>query len=418
MKLPKWPNPNNFHHINLGLERIKELLNRLDNPQLKLPPTIHIAGTNGKGSTLAFLKSIYEQAGYKVHRYTSPHLIEFNERIELSGTKISDDLLQSYLNRCQEACLRNPEIDITFFEATTACAFLAFSENPADILLLETGMGGEFDATNVLNNVFQSIITPISFDHQQFLGDSLDKIAEAKAGIIKKNCLTICANQELLVFDVISKKAQELNSKLVLTKDFFAQTNIDLDSIKISLLGSHQIENAKTAICSVKNQTDFKISDQNIKDGLENTNWKARLEKINSGNLIKKLSKNFQVYLDGSHNVQGATTIAEFLENFQNHQKILIFQMLNDKNCEEFLKIIGSKINLLLIPEVAKDSRFRKAKNILKIAKDLKINAQTTENFTKTFSAIEVNFKTQKTVILICGSLYFASEFLIANQQN
>ncbi len=418
MILPNWPNPNNFHHIDLGLERIFTLLERLDNPHLKLPKTIHVAGTNGKGSTLAFLKAIYEEAGYKVHRYTSPHLVEFNERIEIAGKMISDELLQKYSEICQKACEISPKIDATFFEGTTAIAFLAFANHDADILLLETGMGGEFDATNVLPKVFQSIITPISFDHQEFLGDSLDKIAEAKAGIIKKNCLTICANQELLVFDVISKKAQELNSKLVLTKDFFAQTNIDLDSIKIPLNGSHQIENAKTAICSIKNQTDFKISDQNIKDGLENTNWKARLEKINSGNLIKKLSKNFQIYLDGSHNVQGATTIAEFLENFQNHQKILISQMLNDKNCEEFLKIIGSKINLLLIPEIAKDSRFRKAKDILKIAKDLKINAQTTENFTETFSAIEVNFKNQKTVILICGSLYFASEFLIANQQN
>ncbi|MBM3589989.1 MAG: bifunctional folylpolyglutamate synthase/dihydrofolate synthase [Alphaproteobacteria bacterium] len=417
MKLPKWPNPNNFHHINLGLDRINELLNRLGNPQLKLPKTIHIAGTNGKGSTLAFLKTIYEQAGYKVHRYTSPHLIEFNERIELSGTKISDDLLQSYLNRCQDACSSSPEIDITFFEATTACAFLAFSENPADILLLETGMGGEFDATNVLPNVFQSIITPISFDHQQFLGDSLDEISKAKAGIIKKNCPIICANQELLALNVISKKAKELNSKLVLTKDFFPQTNIDLDSIKISLFGSHQIENAKTAICSIKNQTDFKISDQNIKDGLENTKWKARLEKINSGNFIKKLSRNFQIYLDGSHNVQGATTINEFLENFQKHQRIVIFQMLNDKNCEEFLRIISSKINLLLIPEIAKDPRFRKAKDILKIAKDLKISAKTIENFTEAFNEIEINFNNQKTVILICGSLYFASEFLIANQQ-
>ena len=220
MKLPKWPDPHYFHHINLGLERIFELLKRLDNPHLKMPPTIHIAGTNGKGSTLAFLKNIFQEAGYKVHRYTSPHLVEFNERIEICGEKITDNFLNEVLEKCRQACEISPKIDITFFEATTAVAFLAFSQIEADILLLETGMGGEFDATNVLPKVLCSIITTISVDHQEFLGNTIEKIAETKAGIIKQNCPIICADQSAQILDLIKSKASKLNAEFINSKKF------------------------------------------------------------------------------------------------------------------------------------------------------------------------------------------------------
>ena len=418
MKLPSWPDPHYFHHINLGLERIFELLKRLDNPHLKMPPTIHIAGTNGKGSTLAFLKNIFQEAGYKVHRYTSPHLVEFNERIEICGTKIDDIFLNEVLEKCREACEISPKIDITFFEATTACAFLAFSQVEADILLLETGMGGEFDATNVLPKVLCSIITTISIDHQEFLGKTIEKIAAAKAGIIKENCPVICVDQNPQVLDLIQSKASKLNAEFINSKVFFESLNFDLNAIKIPLNGSHQIENAQLAISCVKHQNLFKISDENIKNGIEKTRWKARLEKIEDGIFVQKLSKNFQLYLDGSHNSQGATTIAEFLKNFPNHQKIIIFQMLKDKNCEEFLKIIGANIDKLLICKIALDSRFRTAQNILEIAQNLKINSTIIENFSEGFEKIEGEFFSQPSLILVCGSLYFASEFLIENQQN
>ena len=418
MKLPSWPDPHHFHHINLGLERIFELLKRLDNPHLKMPPTIHIAGTNGKGSTLAFLKNIFQEAGYKVHRYTSPHLVEFNERIEICGTKIDDIFLNEVLEKCRKSCEINPKIDITFFEATTACAFLAFSQVEADILLLETGMGGEFDATNVLPQVLCSIITTISIDHQEFLGKTIEKIAEAKAGIIKENCPVICVDQNPQVLDLIQSKALKLNAEFINSKVFFESLNFNLNAIKIPLNGSHQIENAQLAISCVKHQNLFKISDENIKNGIEKTRWKARLEKIEDGIFAQKLSKNFQLYLDGSHNTQGATTISEFLKNFPNHQKIIIFQMLKDKNCEEFLKIIGANIDKLLICKIALDSRFRSAQNILEIAQNLKINSTIIENFSEGFEKIEEEFSSQPSLILICGSLYFASEFLVQNQQN
>lgn len=418
MKLPKWPDPHYFHHINLGLERIFELLKRLDNPHLKMPPTIHIAGTNGKGSTLAFLKNIFCEAGYKVHRYTSPHLVEFNERIEICGEKIDDKFLNEILEKCREACEISPKIDITFFEATTAVAFLAFSEIEADILLLETGMGGEFDATNVLPKVLCSIITTISLDHQEFLGTTIEKIAEAKAGIIKKNCPIICVDQNPQVLDLIQSKASQLNAEFINSTIFFATLNFDFKALKIPLNGSHQIENAQLAISCVKHQNHFKISAENIKNGIEKTRWQARLEKIEDGIFAQKIPQNFQLYLDGSHNPQGAKTIAEFLENFTHHKKIIIFQMLKDKNCEEFLKIIGTKIDKLLICKIASDSRFRSPQNILKIAQNLQINSTIIENFDDGFEKITKEFSSQPTLILICGSLYFASEFLIKNQKN
>ena len=415
MILPKWPDPQKFHHIELGLNRVIEILKRLNNPHLKLPPTIHIAGTNGKGSTLAFLKKIYETAGYKVHRYTSPHLIEFNERIEIAGNPISDEDLQKYLDICQKVCQESPAIDPTFFEATTAVAFLAFSNNPADILLLETGMGGEFDATNVLPKVMQSIITPISFDHQQFLGENLTKIATAKAGIIKNNCPIICANQENESLKIIKEVANKKNSPIYLTNDYFSKIKFDLDNIKISLNGEHQKQNAITAICSIKQQNLFKINNQNIKEGIENTQWKARLEKITNGKLYHQLNKNCQLILDGSHNLQGANTITKFLQKINAINKIIVFQMMSDKDCQNFLKEISSQCDFLYINQGLAKYKFMDLNIIKKYAQDFKIKCQILENFSAIFDDINHRFSQQDHLVLITGSLYQASEFLIEN---
>ncbi len=203
MKIPFWPEFKGFRDIKLGLDRMYQALERLDNPHKKLPEVIHIAGTNGKGSTLAFLRSIFESSGYKVHAYSSPHLVNFNERIYLSGSDISDDFLNECLQECKDVCEIEPKIELTFYEGTTLAAFLAFSKVKADILILETGMGGRLDATNVLDEVMASIITPVSIDHAEFLGNSISKIAFEKAGIIKKNSLVICGKQKNDAFEVI-----------------------------------------------------------------------------------------------------------------------------------------------------------------------------------------------------------------------
>ncbi len=418
MILPKWPNPNNFHHIELGLERIIALLNRLDNPHLKLPPTVHIAGTNGKGSTLAFLKSIYEEAGYKVHRYTSPHLVEFNERIEICGQKISDDLLQKYSEICQKACEISPKIDITFFEGTTAIAFLAFANHDADILLLETGMGGEFDATNVLPKVFQSIITPISFDHQEFLGNKLSDIAKAKAGIIKKNCQIICNNSSSEILEVIKNKSKKENANLIMVDKYFSKNSFDFLKIKNPLYGSHQIQNMQTAICSIKNQRDFKISNQNIIEGIAKTRWNARLQEIKSGKLFNQIKNNSKLFVDGSHNIDGAKTISEFLENQLDFNKIMVLQMMKDKDCDSFIEIIADKIDKIFIIKNFSNQRFFEAEDLVKKCQKFQLKTAIIDDFYELFSQINLEFSQEKNLILITGSLYQAGIFLDLNHDH
>ena len=406
MKLPFWPNPLGYRDIDLGLSRVFQLLERLENPHLKIPPAIHLAGTNGKGSTLSFLKAIFEESGLKVHTYTSPHLVNFNERIVLAGEEISDDFLNEILRQCKAAAEEKPEIKITYFEGITVAAFLAFSRVSGDILLLETGMGGRLDATNVLPKVLCSIITPISFDHQEFLGETLEKIAAEKCGIIKKNCPVVSGKQDEKVLHVIEKKAAELNCDLINYKSAIA--NYDLP-----LSGSHQSENAATAIAAIKSQKQFLISENQIISGLKKAFWPARLQKISSGKFFNLLPKNYELYLDGSHNLAGAGTVAEFLKSKKDYQKIMIFSMLKDKDCHGFLNVIKDEIDQLIAVEITDEVKSRKAHEINKIATELQINSQVS---TDIFSAIKSTLENKKpTLIIVCGSLYQAGNFLAQN---
>jgi dihydrofolate synthase/folylpolyglutamate synthase len=413
MFLPSWPNPNNMHHIDLTLDRVKLLLERLNNPHHHLPPTIHIAGTNGKGSTTAFLKSIFNQAGYKVHRYTSPHLVNFNERIELCDEIIGDDFLNEILNEVKLASEIKPEIPVTFFEGTTIAAFLAFSRIKTDILILETGMGGEFDATNVIDNPLCSIITTIDFDHQQYLGENLSKIASAKAGIIKKNCLTITTNQTQEVIKVIEDKTKLLNSNLIIAPEFIAKNFSNLSNLELGLKGVHQQENASLAIAFSLIQTSFKFNNQQIIEGLRIANWKARLQEIFDQKILNLLPKNSQLFLDGSHNLQGAKTVKNFLNYFANKKITIIFSMLNDKNCFEFLNEITTcqnyQIAEIIFIEMINQPRAMSFSDFSEIAKKLKINYKILNNFSDAFNYIK---ETQTSLTLITGSLFFASQFL------
>jgi len=413
MLLPSWPNPNNFHYIDLNIDRVKNLLSRLNNPHFNLPPTIHIAGTNGKGSTLAFLKSIFNQAGYKVHRYTSPHLVNFNERIELADEIISDHMLNEILQEVEIASKIFPEIPVTFFEGTTVASFVAFSRVKADILLLETGLGGEFDATNVIDDPLCSIITTIDFDHQQYLGDSLKQIALAKAGIIKKNCLTITTNQQQEVIAVIKNKALQLNSNLVIGADFIADKISNLSEIKLGLEGSHQLENAVLAMSCVMLQNKFSISYLQILDGLLNASWRGRLQKINDENFLKLLPKDCQFYLDGSHNMQGAKTVKQFLNKFSKQKISIIFSMLNDKNYKDFLREISEnnnyQIDEIIFMPIPNQPRAITIEEFREIANKLKINYSIATNFSQAFARIN---QLSSQLTLLTGSLYLVAEFL------
>ena len=390
MKLPFWPSPQGYRDIKFGLSRVYELLARLDNPHLKLPPTIHIAGTNGKGSTLAFLRAIFVEADLRVHSYISPHLVEFNERINLAGSDISDEFLNEILRECQEAAEKEPAIPVTFFEGTTVAAFLAFSRVKADVLFLETGMGGRLDATNVLPEVLCSVITPISFDHEEFLGNSLEKIATEKAGIVKKNCPVVIGKQSEEVWRVLGGL-----TPLRITESIY----------DLGMAGSHQQENAALAVAAVKAQKKFSVSEEQIKNGLKKAFWPARLQKI----YLPDLPNNFELYLDGSHNLQGAETVVDFLKKQKNKRIFIIFSMLKDKDCEGFLRKISGVTDELITLTIPDESKSRKASEIDEVAQKIGIKSQAAESFSDAFKKIKYD---TPALILICGSLYFAGKFL------
>jgi dihydrofolate synthase/folylpolyglutamate synthase len=448
MKLPFWPNPSNYYNIELGLKRVYQLLERLDNPHKKLPPTIHIAGTNGKGSTLAFLRAIFEDANLKVHTYTSPHLVRFNERIVLNGAEISDDFLNEILHKCQEAAEIQPKIDVTFFEGITVAAFLAFSQIKADVLLLEVGMGGRLDATNVIQNPIATIITPIAFDHTEFLGKTLAKIAFEKAGIIKPNCPVVISKQKPSALKVLKDVAEKNNSEVFVFEEnrttqhrhpgasrdpLYDEMNPDLrlddDTRKngpilplLSLTGDHQIINAKTAIAAILAQKKFKISKENIECGLQKAVWPARLQKITDGKFFKILPNNFELILDGSHNSEGVKTIGNWLRLEQKKlstKNYLICAMLKDKDSKGFLKHLVKQTEMLIGLKIKDESRSKTAEEIIEIAQSLNIKGQTASEFLEAIEQIKKyhinNYQNQPAKIIICGSLYFAGKFLEEN---
>ncbi|MES2961869.1 MAG: folylpolyglutamate synthase/dihydrofolate synthase family protein [Pseudomonadota bacterium] len=427
MKFPFWPDQKGYRDIELGLSRVYDLLARLGNPHLKIPPTIHIAGTNGKGSTLAFLRTIFTEANLSIHTYTSPHLVNFNERIVLNGKEISDEFLNESLHECKKAAEKFPEIAVTYFEGITVAAFLAFSRVPADLLLLETGMGGRLDATNVLPKVLAAIITPISFDHTDFLGNTLAKIAFEKGGIIKKNCPVLVGKQKPSALKTLETQVSELNSefksigkdwKITKQKQGFLFEGFGRKILlpSPSLLGSHQIENAALAIAAALNQKRFPISDSVIKSALTKTVWPARLQKIKSGKFFKMLPENCELYLDGSHNLQGAATILEFLKNQENKKILVIFSMLQDKNCADFLKKISPEVDELLAMEIPNEAKSYKVKEIKEIAESVGIKVENVAGFEEAFAEIIKKKKVDEDVlILVCGSLYLAGSFLEIN---
>ncbi len=418
MKLPFWPPPSSYRNIELGLGRVSELLKRLDNPHLKIPPTIHLAGTNGKGSTLAYLKAIFEDANLKVHCYISPHLVHFNERIILSGKEIEDELLNEILKECKAAAEQDPKIDITFFEGVTAAAFVAYSRIKADVLLLETGLGGRLDATNVIKSPIATVITPIDFDHTEFLGKTLAKIASEKAGIIKPKSPVIISKQRTEVLKILKETAKKNDSEVF---SFDQKYNL---KISPNLLGKHQIINAKCAVATILAQKQFKISKENIERGLQKAVWKARLQKITEGNLVKILPKNSELFLDGGHNKAGAKIISDWLKNeikkYPKTKNYLICGMLQDKDSKGFLKYFIKQTELLIGLKISEETKSKTAKEICDIAKDLDIKALEAMNFSDAIEKIKKhhlkNYQNLPAKIIICGSLYLAGDFLNLNK--
>ena len=396
--------------IDLSLDRLLKLLKKLKNPHLNLPPIIHIAGTNGKGSTLSYIRYILMENNFLVHAYTSPHLKSFNERIILANKEIQTYRLLKVLEYIKKINNNEP---ITFFEITTAAAFYLFSKNKADFLILETGLGGRLDATNVIKKSTIDIITPIGIDHQEFLGNSILKITNEKLGIIKKGSKIVIARQNTKVFSHIKKKLKNFsNEKLFYDRDFFIieygakkfkfKFKKEIKNINNPKLnGEHQIENASTAIATIfkLQELGYSFNQGAINKGIIKTKWPGRLEEGKLGNI--------KIFLDGAHNIEGAKQLLKYFIN-KNIKVWLIIGMLNNKNLYDFVKKIRPILLGVIAIKIPNEKNSFNETKIVEICNQIKIQCFAKKNINDANNFLLKEIKPK--VVLISGSLYLVGK--------
>ena len=420
--MPHFPLPNWKNQIKHDLEKIKRLLKALGDPHLKLPPVIHIAGTNGKGSSAATLKSIFTVAGYKVHCYTSPHLLEFNERIIVAGEKISDNELWQVCEQVRVACEKY-NIEPSFFEGTTAAAFLAFASNKADILILETGLGGRLDATNVIEQPLITLITPISYDHMHMLGNTLPLIALEKAGIMKQGTPCVISSQVHEVYETLFAKAEKLvvptfcyeyDFGIQKTENGFiySSRNFTYEFPAPSLLGDHQLINSASviALISLINKQ-FNINNDAISKGLQNTVWSARIEKIDPQKYSRLIGDNVQIWIDGAHNNSSAQVLTTWFRDNLKSPIYLILGMTMGRNIEEFCSYFKGLTSKGYGVRVLSEVLSYNAETIALEASKTGIDFTGSESLEEAITDIKNINGDNKANIIITGSLYLAADF-------
>jgi dihydrofolate synthase/folylpolyglutamate synthase len=407
--------------IDLSLERMERILALLGNPENKLPPVIHVAGTNGKGSTVAYIKSILEQAGLKVHCYTSPHLVKFHERIYVAGETIAEEELSALLEECEIA---NGDAPITFFEITTAAAFLAFSRTPADYLILEVGLGGRLDATNVVPKPALSVITTVDYDHQQYLGNTLTAIAHEKAGILKKGIPAIIGAQPDEARAEIERVAEEIGTPVFIANQdwqsfeqhgrlVFQDENGLLDLSLPQLKGRHQVDNAGNAIAAIRILDDARVSETHIEHGLKSVIWLARMQKLGAGALTNLVPNDAELWLDGGHNPAAGRVIARTFSDFNDRFSrplVLIWGMLNTKDAGSFIEPFAGLAQRVVTIAIPDEPNAVPADQLAEIARGRNLSAETATSLTKALG--QASLTTPAPRILICGSLYLAGHVL------
>jgi dihydrofolate synthase/folylpolyglutamate synthase len=407
--------------IDLSLRRIERLLAKLGNPHEKLPPVIHVAGTNGKGSAIATLRACLEAGGYSVHAYISPHLVRFHERIRLAGKLIEEEALIALLEECERA---NGGAPITYFEITTAAAFLAFARTPADIVLLETGLGGRLDATNVVRCPTMTAITPISLDHQAFLGDTIVEIAREKAGILKPGVTAVFGPQLEAAEAVIEARAAELGATFLRWQHEwrcdpagdgmrFTGRCWRLDLPKPSLLGGHQIANAGTAIACLEQLPDFPLLPEALADGLRHIEWPARLQRLMSGPLVNMMPAGWELWLDGGHNPGAGEVLSEFAAGWGDRPLYLIVGMLNTKDAGGFLGPLVPHTEALAAVTIPGEQNPLSAEAIATAAHSVGLIATTAASVDAALK--DFSSRIPQGRVLICGSLHLAGKVLSEN---
>lgn len=392
--------------IHLSLDRVLTALDALGRPQDRLPPVIHVAGTNGKGSVCAFMRAMMEAAGLKVHVFTSPHLVRFNERIRLAGEIVDDARLIDWLDRTYTA-IKGQEI--THFEATTATAMLAFSEVPADVLILEVGLGGRYDATNVIDAPALSVITPVDFDHKAFLGSDIRKIAGDKAGIIKAGRPVLTAIQRKVCDEVITRQAEELEAPLYRMKAHF----IDAMPEDLALIGEHQRANAALAAMAVQlfgNST--RINQDAIFRGARSASWPARMQRLSPGP-VTALAPDMEVWLDGGHNPHAARAIAKHLKQLPGRTALVSAMLASKDATGYFMPFRQIRPPVFTLPN-APGHRGAAPQDLAESASTAGLEATACDSLESAMSAASASGADR---ILICGSLYLAGEVLARNNE-
>ena len=413
--------------IDLSLNRSFMLLDKLGNPHHHLPPTIHVAGTNGKGSVISFLRAMAEAAGLNVHVYSSPHLCRFKERIRLAGSLISDEKIADLLEEVETV---NGDMAVTFFEVTTAAAMLIYSRVPADLLLLETGLGGALDSTNVLTKPLATIITPIAKDHEHFLGSNLTDIASQKAGIMRKDTPCFSASQDNEVAFVLDSYAAKIGASIYQAgRDFhlspvpdggihlsFGDTNIALPTP--TLRGAHQLENAGLAAACLTEITrqnllasaSETIATAALNSGTVNAVWPGRVQSLSNGAFANQWPHQ-PIWLDGAHNAHGATALANALQEIHVGKWNIICGALNTRDPAEFLTPLASLAGPVRCLTIPGQNASLEAEILAKTAAALGFDSAPSKN-------IEVALSTLDPVlpVIICGSLYLAGYALVQNK--
>ena len=403
--------------IDLTLDRVWRLLAALGHPERALPPVIHVAGTNGKGSTQAMIRAGLEAAGACVHAYTSPHLARFHERIRLAGALIAEDELSVVLEECEAA---NGGIPITYFEITTCAALLAFARTPADWTLLEVGLGGRLDATNVVDRPALTIITPVDLDHQQYLGETLEEIAGEKAGILKPGVPCVVGPQHEAARAVIAARAEAVGAPLLIHgQDWLAYEERGrmvfqdgrglLDLPLPNLVGPHQVQNAGAALAALRH---LGFDQAACEAAVTRAEWPARMQRLKTGPLVEAAGV-CELWLDGGHNPAGGQAVAATLARMAPKPTHLVTGMLNTKDVAGYMRPLAAHAASLSAVSIPGEAATLPARATADAANAVGIPAQTADSVLAAVSAIAAREPGAR--ILICGSLYLAGQVLREN---
>jgi dihydrofolate synthase/folylpolyglutamate synthase len=403
--------------IDLTLDRVWTLLEKLGHPERQLPPVIHLAGTNGKGSTQAMIRAGLEAEGKRVHAYTSPHLARFHERIRLAGELISEEHLTEVLDECY---VTNGPDPITYFEITTCAALLAFARTPADYVLLETGLGGRLDATNVVETPALTILTPISMDHEQFLGNTIAKIAGEKAGIVKRGVPCVVGPQPEEALEVIEATAARLGAPVIVQgqnwhvweerERLIYQDETGLLDLPLPVLpGRHQYENAGAALAALRH---LGFGEAAFEGAMTNAQWPARMQRLRTGPLVEAAPQ-VELWLDGGHNPAAGIALADHLGRLPKRPTHLICGMLNTKDASGYMMPLAKVADSLTGVSIPGEANTLSGEDTARFASDAGMPASTADSVLDALQTITAQDPHSR--VLICGSLYLAGAILREN---